>query len=176
MSWLDFIIVGIIAISALIGAFRGLVKESVSLTSWILAIWIAIRFSSSLAEKMPDGLSNLIFSLGELQFKIENLKIGIAMLILFVLTLVVGAIVNFLMRYLVKVANLSTPDRMLGSVFGLARGAVLIIALVLAAGLTSAPQAAFWTESVLLPPFERSAGWVLALLPEHVATFFTYAR
>ena len=107
MSWLDLVIIGVIAISAVVGAYRGLIKESVSLATWILAIWVSIRFSAPFSEVLPDAISSASFSLGELEFRLDNLKVGIAMILLFILTWIVGAIVQFLLRYLVQAANFS---------------------------------------------------------------------
>lgn len=175
MSWLDVLILGIFAVSALIGVYRGFIKESVSLATWILAIWIAIRFSPPLADMLPERLAGLSFSIGELAFRVDNLKVGLAMLLLFVLTLLIGAVVNFLLRHLVKMANLSSTDRSLGGVFGLLRGAALVVALVMAGGLTTAPHADFWKDSLLVSPFEQTVLWLLKLLPDHIAGYFSYA-
>lgn len=175
MSWLDLVIIGVIAISAVVGAYRGLIKESVSLATWILAIWVSIRFSAPFSEVLPDAISSASFSLGELEFRLDNLKVGIAMILLFILTWIVGAIVQFLLRYLVQAANFSKTDRALGAVFGLLRGGALVVALVLLAALTTAPRADFWKDSLLLPPFEQTAQLVLKLLPDDVARFFSYS-
>jgi membrane protein required for colicin V production len=176
MSWFDLVILGVIAVSAVVGAYRGLIKESVSLATWVLAVWVAIRFSAPFSNVLPDALSSASFSLGELEFRLDNLKVGIAMVVLFILTWIVGAIVQFLLRYLVQVVNFSATDRALGAVFGVLRGGLLVVALVLLAGLTTAPRADFWNDSLLIPPFEQTAVWVLALLPDHVANYFSYAR
>lgn len=157
------------------GVWRGLVKESLSLTTWVLAIWIAIRFSSAFAGLLPDSLTRLSFSIGELQFRVENLKVGIAMLILFILTLVVGGVVSFLLGYLVKAANFTVTDRVLGGAFGLLRGLVLVVGMVLLAGLTTVPTYGFWDGSLLIGPFEGLATWILGILPDHVAAHFSYS-
>lgn len=176
MSWLDVLFIAIFAVSALVGVLRGLIKESISLGTWVLAFWISIRFSSALAGLLPDSLSELEFSVGELQFRVDNLRVGLAMLILFILTLIVGGVVSFLLGHLVKLANFSTADRVLGGVFGLLRAGVLIVGLVLGAGLTTVPRSQSWQNSVLVAPFEGAAVWVLGILPDHIAAHFTYAR
>ena len=175
MTWLDLFILGIFVVSALVGAWRGLVRESLSLTTWVLAIWISIRFSSAFAGLLPDSLTRLSFSVGELQFRVDNLRVGIAMLILFILTLVVGGVVSILLGYLVKVANFTLTDRILGGAFGLLRGAVLVVGLALLAGLTTVPTYDFWDGSLLIDPFEGLAKWILGVLPAHVASHFSYS-
>ena len=176
MSWFDLVIIAIVAVSALVGAFRGLVKESVSLATWVLAVWISVRFAPAFANVLPDSLSKLMFSLGELEFRVDNLNVGIAMIVLFVLTLIVGGVVNFLFSYLVKVANFTMTDRVLGGLFGVARGGLLVVAIVLLAGLTTLPSYPFWEKSLLVPPFEQTVSWVLGILPDRIAAYFSYAR
>jgi membrane protein required for colicin V production len=175
MTWLDLIILVVILLSAVVGAWRGLVKESVSLATWVLAIWIALRFSGALAGLLPESLSSVNFGIGELRFRVDNLRVGIAMVVLFVLTLVVGAVANFLLSRLVKVANFSGIDRALGGLFGVARGAVLVVGLVLLAGLSSVPRSSLWSDSLLVAPFEDGAQWVLGVLPDHISRYFAYS-
>lgn len=176
MTWLDLFILAVVAVSALVGVLRGLVKESVSLGAWVLAIWVAMRFSSAFAGLLPQRLARLSFSVGELQFQVDNLRVGIAMLVLFILTLIVGAVVNFLLGHLVKMADFTVTDRALGGVFGLLRGAVLVVGLVLLAGLTTVPGTQGWREAVLVPPFQQMASWVIGILPDHIAGYFSYAK
>lgn len=174
MTWLDALILIVFAISALVGILRGLVKEAISLATWVLAIWIALRFSAPLSELLPEGLSEVTFTLGELEFRIENLGVGIAMVVLFVLTLIVGAVASFLLSYLVKMVRLTGVDRVLGGFFGVARGGVLVLGMVLLAGLTTVPTNDIWENSLLVKPFENGADWVLGILPAHIAQHFSY--
>lgn len=174
MTWLDLLIIVVVVISALVGVLRGLVKESVSLATWVLAFWIALRFAAPLSGLLPDSLSQLQFALGELEFRIDNLRVGIAMVLLFVLTLIIGAVVNFLLSYLVKMVKLTGVDRVLGGFFGVARGGVLVLGIVLLAGLTTVPSYDLWENSLLVTPFEGAADWVLGILPAHVAQYFSY--
>ena len=174
MTWLDALILLIVAVSALVGVLRGLVKESISLATWVLAIWIALRFAAPLGELLPDGLSQLEFTMGELEFRVDNLRVGIAMVVLFVLTLIVGAVINFLLSYLVKMVRLTGVDRVLGGFFGVARGGVLVLGVVLLAGLTTVPTYEVWEDSLLVSPFENAADWVVGILPAHIAQYFSY--
>lgn len=174
MTWLDALIILIFAISALVGVLRGLVKEAISLATWVLAIWIALRFAAPLSELFPDSLAEVSFTLGELEFRVQNLGVGIAMLVLFTLTLILGAVVSFLVSYLVKMVKLTGVDRVLGGFFGVARGAVLVLGVVLLAGLTTVPTYALWENSLLVPPFEDAADWVIGILPANIAQYFSY--
>ena len=84
MSWLDLVIIGIILISALISLVRGFVKESISLASWILAGFIAFRYFATFAELLLPYIES------------PTLRTGTAFSILFVCTLIIGAIINFM--------------------------------------------------------------------------------
>lgn len=88
-----------------------------------------------------------------------SLQVMAACAILFVATLLVGALVNFLIGELVRVTGLSGTDRVLGMVFGAARGGLLVILLVGLLSLAPVQQDAWWQNSVLLPHFLIVADW-----------------
>ena len=89
----------------------------------------------------------------------------------FIGVLMMGAIVAFLMRKLVSGTGLSGTDRLLGMVFGLVRGAMLVILLVMLMKFTPATRDDWWQASRMLPPFERGAELFTATLPENVARY-----
>ena len=110
MSWLDLVILGIIVLSALISLIRGFVKESISLITWIVAAVLAFRYFSPMAELLEPFVDS------------PTIRNVAAFAILFIFTLVVGAIVNFIMSQLVSKTGLSGTDKALGVVFGAALG------------------------------------------------------
>jgi len=114
---IDYIIVGIIVFSIIVSLLRGFVREVMSLASWIVAFFIASHFYVYLA-----GLLTSIESL--------YIRNGVAIAILFIASLIVGAIVNYVLGQLVDRTGLSGTDRVLGACFGLLRG-VLIVAAIL---------------------------------------------
>jgi len=162
MSWLDLVILGIIGLSALISLIRGFVKESISLVTWIVAGIIALRYFSP----MGDLLEPFIVAP-----TIRNVA-GFA--ILFVSTLVVGAIVNFIMSQLVSKTGLSGTDKALGVVFGAARGVLIVTMVVLLASLTPMPEAGWWQDSATVGVFEQLAGWGKSVIPADVAEKFQF--
>jgi membrane protein required for colicin V production len=172
----DVAIVTIIVISALLGLLRGFVKEAVALVTWVAAIWLAMVFSGTVAAWLPTALERATFSLGGTDFEIRNLRLGLAFILLIVGTLIAGAIINHLLSRITKAQVLKSTDRALGAVFGVARGAAIVVILVLAAGLTLAPQTDWWQASRLMPPFERGAQRVLDLLPPAIAEHFSFGR
>ncbi len=157
MVWIDYAIIGIIIISAFISLFRGFVKEALSLAVWIVAIWIALTFSSHLSSLMADMIS------------IPSVRITTAFSILFVSVIILGSIINYFVSKLVTKSGLTGTDRMLGIVFGIARGGVIVVILVLLAGLTAVPRDNWWKQSLLLPYAQKPALFVRGLLPQSIS-------
>ena len=93
---------------------------------------------------------------------------------MFIGTLFVVGVVNFLLCKLVETTGLTGTDRVLGMLFGTARGIAVAGVLVLGAGLTPLPQDPWWRESILLPHFERLAMWTTGFFPPEFADNFSY--
>jgi membrane protein required for colicin V production len=161
MVWVDYVIPGIIVLSALFSLMRGFVREALSLIGWVTAFWLALRYANPLAELFLSSIT------------IPSLRIITAFIILFVLTLMLAALVNHLAGHLVKRTGLTGTDRAVGIVFGIARGGVVVSILVLLAGLTSLPQDPWWGESMMIGHFETFAVWLqTTVAPEINGTFF----
>jgi membrane protein required for colicin V production len=157
MNWLDLVIIAIIAISAVLSLFRGFTKEAISLATWILAFWLALAFSTRLAGMLPDSITS------------PTARIAIAFAGLFVLTVILGGIVNFLISSLVEKTGLTGTDRALGVVFGIVRGVLLVVVLTLLAGLTTLPREAAWNQSLMIGQFEQGAIWLKGYVPDSLA-------
>ncbi|HRD50344.1 MAG: CvpA family protein [Candidatus Competibacter sp.] len=162
MNWADYFIIILIALSALIGLWRGLLREVISLTTWIAAIAIAFLFAE-------DGAAYLTPYI-----EIPSLRIAAAFGGLFLTTLLLGGLVGILASYLVDYTGLTGTDRLLGMVFGLTRGAAIIALLVLAAGLTPLPKDPWWQQARLLPHFQEGAIWLRNWLPPELAQHFRF--
>lgn len=163
MIWFDYLIIGIIALSAFISLWRGFVKEAFSLAVWVLAFWVGWTFFRELAPHLSQWVET------------PSIRLGIAFVLLMILALVVGGLVNFLVVQLVQRTGLSGTDRLVGMVFGAARGVLLVSALILLAGLTPMPNDPWWQASVLAPYFQEMALWLRDLLPGDIAEHFQYA-
>lgn len=148
MNWADWTIIAILVISSLIGLKRGLVKEALSLVCWAAAFIVAMTFHKSLATLLVDSVST------------PSLRQIIAFATLFVVTLIVGALVNYLIGELVRMTGLSGTDRLLGMVFGLARGAVVImVVLMFLPSMIPVKQDVWWQQSVVIPHFMTMEDW-----------------
>ncbi len=143
----DWAILAIIAISALISLKRGFVKEALSLLTWIIAGAVAWMFGAGLAHHLADYIAA------------PSARIIASCVILFVATLLVGAMVNFLIGELIRVTGLSGTDRFLGMVFGAARGGLLVVIAVGLMSLGPVQQDQWWQQSRLLPQFLMVADW-----------------
>jgi len=159
MLWIDYVIIGIIALSAIISVVRGFVKEVLSLAAWVLAFWVALTFSPQLSVLLSDYIAT------------PSVSLFAAFAALFIVTLITSALVNHLIAAIVEKTGLSGTDRMLGVIFGLLRGAAIVMLLVLLAAATPMPNDAWWQDSVLIEHFEKLAIWARQFLPVGLAQY-----
>lgn len=161
-NWVDALILGVIAISALISLSRGFIKEALSLVTWIVAGVIAWMFGGSLAHHFEPYIDT------------PSVRIIAACTLLFVVTLLIGALINFLLAQLVRATGLTGTDRLLGVVFGAARGLLLIVVLVGLLSLAPVQHDSWWQQSALIPHFLLIADWsknlILGLSGEWIST------
>lgn len=162
MIWVDFIIAGIILLSALISVFRGFIKEAFSLVVWIAAFWLSWTFFREVSQLLINWVS------------LPSARLGIAFALIMITVLIVGGILNYLLSKLVEHTGLSGTDRMLGIFFGIARGAIIVAILILLAGLTPLPEDPWWHQSILIPYFQELSLWLKSLLPDDIAKYFSY--
>jgi len=146
MTWVDYVFVGIVLISVLMGALRGFVREALSLATWVAAFVVALRYGPEIAA-------------------------GYA--VPFFLILLAGGLLILLVSWAVRGVGLAPVDRMLGSGFGLLRGALIVVALVILAGMTAAGRESWWRESILVPQIQPVAKDVQGLIP---ARWFAYLQ
>ncbi len=145
MIFIDWTIIAILVISALISIRRGFTKEAMSLASWLIALFIARLFSDNLASLLTGLIPN------------EATRYTVAFVSLFVATLIVGALINHLLGEFVRMTGLSGTDRLLGVVFGLLRGVIIVVAILALGQLFALDQ--FWKDSVLVPYFDPVIRW-----------------
>jgi len=148
MTWLDVTVVAIIAVSVVFGIFRGFIKEMLSLTTWVVAFWVASRYSHELASRF------------ESTFPYPDLRVTAAFAALLLAVLIVGLLIRAIASRLVQASGVAGSDRTLGGIFGLLRGVVFVTIFVVAAGLTPFAHAKVWEDSYLAGHFKDLALWV----------------
>lgn len=162
MNWADYTILAIVALSVVISLLRGFTKEALSLAGWVVAIWVALTFANNLESFLRPHI------------EVASLRLAVAFVLLFVITLLLAALVNFMAVQLVRKTGLSGTDRFIGAFFGAARGAVVVLALVILAGLTALPRDAWWQASALIPYFQELALLLRQYLPDELAGYIHY--
>ncbi|MEM7054734.1 MAG: CvpA family protein [Pseudomonadota bacterium] len=159
MNEVDLAILVVLAISVIVSLFRGFIKEVFSLLVWIAAFFAASQFSGALAQ----GLEPYI--------EVPSARMILAFVAVFLLVLVAGGLLTYLLGKLVEHTGLSATDRLFGSLFGLLRGLIIVLVAVLLARFTPFPQDPWWQESELLPRFEQMADWATGFLPPVMQEF-----
>jgi membrane protein required for colicin V production len=148
MNWADWTIVAIVGVSALLSLWRGFIKEALSLAIWVAAFIVSMMFGESLAYMLSDTIST------------PSLRRIVAMALLFVGTLLVGGLLNFLIGQLVKMSGLSGTDRLLGMIFGIARGVIVVVMILMfLPPMLHVDKDSWWQSSTLIPHFQVIEGW-----------------
>lgn len=147
MIWIDYVIIAVVGFSALVSLIRGFVREALSLVTWGCAFFVASHYYAYLAVWFTG-------------FDDELVRNGIAIAVLFIATLIVGAIVNYVIGSLVEKTGLSGTDRVLGVCFGALRGVLIVSAILFFldtfTGFSKSPD---WQQSQLIPQFSYIIRW-----------------
>ncbi len=162
MNELDYVVIAIAVISILVGLARGAVREAINLAGWILAALLAHAYAQDLAVYFADWMSEPV------------LRIALAWLAIFVVVLMLAGLLASLVSALVRKLGLGGLDQLLGAGIGVVRGAVVLVALALAAGMTKFPQSAWWKAAATTPTLEIAALHARTFLPESLAARISF--
>ncbi len=147
MTTVDYLLAGAVLLSMLFGAVRGFLRESVALLGWLVGLWLAWRYSGMVEPYVGGLLSGTL------------LQVWIARIIVLLAVVMVGWLLGSLLSYLVQRSGLTLGvDRMLGAVFGLVRGAVIVGFAVMLGQAAEMQREYWWRDSRLLPAGEEMAG------------------
>ncbi len=162
MNWVDLTIVVIVVLSAVISLFRGFVREVLSLLAWVAAFWLAARLVRPAAALLEPVVT------------VEAARIVLAFMGVLIGVLLLAGVINYIVGRLLDKTGLSGPDRLLGMIFGILRGAAIVAIIVFVAGLTRLPGASWWQQARLMPPFEVAALTAVGYLPPDLAKHFSF--
>ena len=162
MTLLDYAVALIVGVSVLISVMRGMAREVIALAGWIVAFVVANLYSGTVAAWLPSAITS------------ESARMLAAFLMLFLMVLLAMGLLAVAVSRLVKSAGLSIEDRVLGGVFGLARGVLIVMVFVLMAGLTSLPRQPIWKDAMLSAPLETFAVFIRAWLPKDLSQRIRY--
>ena len=135
LGWVDWALLAVLVLSAVVGLWRGLLFEVLSLVGWVAAYIAAQAFSSTVAPLLPVGAPS------------GPVNQGAAFAVVFVLSLVVWTLLSRLLRLIVHATPLQLIDRVLGGGFGVLRGVVLLMAVATVVSLTPAARSPHWQAS-----------------------------
>jgi membrane protein required for colicin V production len=156
MNIFDISILVIVLISALLGVWRGFMNEVMAIVTWLVAVIATLLFGHSAA-----GLFSVVDLPGAREF--------LGHVSVFVLVMILGMIVQWLMAKGIKKTGLTSTDRLLGAGFGVMRGGMIVSLLALALGFTSVPQMDVWQQAHLTRVAESGAIWMRAIMPDAAA-------
>jgi membrane protein required for colicin V production len=157
MSWLDWALLAVLLLSALLGLWRGLVYEVLSLAVWVVAFVLAQAYAAPVGAWLPvDGFS-------------EPLQLAAGFAAVFVAAAFVGGLLAWLVKKFVESVGLRPVDRILGGAFGLARGLVILLGLAVVVSMTPLQSQERWRDSPVAGILSRTLHAIKPLLPEALA-------
>lgn len=159
MNWADYIILGAVALSVLIGLWRGFVAEVLALLIWAAAFWVAWMFGPTVSQQFEHSID------------LPSVRVLVGYGLCFLVVLLAGALLRFVVSKLVESTGLSGSDRLLGMGFGLLRGVLLVALAVFLLGFTPFTRDPWWHQSQLLPQFQGVADWLAQRLPDGVRRY-----
>ena len=162
MTWFDYAVLAVIAASLLLGLWRGVVSEILAIAAWVLAFFVAREFALPVSEFYAGMLSD------------RGMQYLAGFATVFVGVLIVVGIARMVVSFLLRAVGVGLIDRMLGAVFGIARGVLVVLIAVMLGGLTPLPRESWWKNAVFAPPLETAVLAMKPWLPETMAKKIRY--
>jgi membrane protein required for colicin V production len=159
VATLDWVVVGVLALSVLLGLLRGLVYEVLSVLNWLAAFLLAQWLAARVGALLP------LPAVG------EAIQYAVGFVAVFVGVLIAGGLLAWLVKKLVQATGLAPVDRALGGVFGLVRGTVAVLALAVVVHLTGLKNGAWWTESMTAGVATAALRGLKPVVPERFGAY-----
>ncbi|QLI82914.1 CvpA family protein [Chitinibacter fontanus] len=158
MTQFDYVALTVLGLSMLLSVMRGLTQEILALLAWVLSFWAATQFAETAAVWMPQSIP------------LDSIRYIAGFVVVFFVAWLLSAIVRITINQFLSATGLKPVDRFLGAAFGIVRGFLLMLTLVVLAGLTSFPKSTVWRNAMFSPLFEQSAEFVKPWLPVVLAS------
>ena len=159
LTGLDWILLAVLGCSLLLGLWRGLVYEVLSVLGWAVSFYAAQWFAPDVATMLP------------LQSLSDPLRYAAAFVLIFVAALFAWGLLAFGIKKLVEAVGLRPIDRVLGAVFGLLRGVILLLAAAVVINMTALKSSDWWVQSSGAPLLTSALEKLKPLLPEQFAKY-----
>jgi len=154
---IDYIILAVIGLSVLTGLFRGFVKECIALIVWVVAIWCAYTYTSTAASWLTSYIND------------ASVRTAVGFALVLVVVLLIGAIINGLLSFVLHRTGLSGTDRLLGMLFGFVRGVFIVALVIVVLNMTSLPKKEDYAhQSVLYSEFDPLVNWLSSMMPKFI--------
>jgi len=162
MTSFDYIVLSIVGLSVVLSVMRGLVREVLAIMGWLAAFYVARTYASQILPMMPANIPT------------EPLRVLAAFLVLFLATLLVVSLLAIALTAIFKTIGLGWINRLLGAIFGLARGVLIVCIVVFLAGLTNLPKDTSWRNAMFSAPIEAMVISMLPWIPISMAQHVKY--
>ncbi|HEY2419292.1 MAG TPA: CvpA family protein [Steroidobacteraceae bacterium] len=167
MNWIDYLLIALIVFCCIAGLMRGLLREAISLVTWIVAVWIGWSYAGLVEPHLGGALAN------------ENVRTWVARALVFLAVLLVGNTLGLIITHFVRLSLFNRLDRAFGALFGLLRGLIMIGLFVILCHAVRLDGEQWWRESLLMPYAERAANVLRGMVGEskiHTGDSITAAR
>ena len=154
MPIIDILIAVAVVISVIVGIVRGFVKEAISMAALLVAIWAALFFGPGIGEISDSWINS------------EDIQAWFGRILVFAVVLSIGGLLSWGISKLVRLSVLSGMDRLAGSVFGAARGVLLVALFILGGQFAGFDNDSWWQRSILIPHIEVVADWIMVMAPQ----------
>ena len=159
MATLDWVVLAVLLVSVLLGVFRGLVYEVLSVLSWLAAFVLAQWLAADVAVMLPMGEAG------------EAIRYAAAFLLVFIATVFAGGLLAWLTKKMIEAVGLRPVDRTLGAAFGLVRGIVLVLVVAVVVHVTPLKNGEWWTESKTAGVATAALRGLQPMLPERFGKY-----
>lgn len=159
MAAVDWVLVAVLVFSMLLGAWRGLVYEVLSVLGWAVSFYAAQYFAPTVAGLLP------------LQSSSDAVRYAAAFVLIFVAAVFAAGLLAFLLKKLIEAIGLRPVDRTMGAAFGLVRGVILLLAAAVVINMTALKNSVWWQESKGAPVLTATLKGLKPVLPEKFANY-----